>query len=74
MSLLALSALFEYLCYTWVYGNYNCFNCYSAGTDFSRQHLTSTDARFWHLKTIHAMKGLIKTCRAIVLFIGDLSS
>ena len=27
------------------------FNPYSAGIDFSRQNLTSTDVRFWRLKS-----------------------
>ena len=31
---------------------------YSAGIDFSRQNLTSTDVRFWRLKSIPALEGL----------------
>ena len=29
----------------------------SAGTDFSRQNLTSLDVRFWRLKSVPALKG-----------------
>ena len=43
----------------WVYGHYEYFYFYSAGIDFSRQNLTSTDVRFWRLKSIPALKGLI---------------
>ena len=31
------------------------FNPYSAGIDFSRHNLTSTDVRFWRLKPIPAL-------------------
>ena len=30
-------------CMLWVYGHYNCFNSFSAGTVFRRQILTSND-------------------------------
>ena len=30
----------------WVYGQYKYVDSYSAGIDFSRQNLTSTDVRF----------------------------
>ena len=33
-------------------------NSYSAGIDFSRQNLTSTDVRFCRLKSIPALYGL----------------
>ena len=36
--------------FTWYW-----FNLYSAGIDFSRQNLTSTDVRFWWLKSIPAL-------------------
>ena len=39
----------------WVYGHYKYFYSYSAGIDFSRQNLTSTDVRFWRLKSIPAL-------------------
>ena len=31
------------------------FNPHSAGIEFSRQNLTSTDVRFWRLKSIPAL-------------------
>ena len=34
------------------------FNPFGAGIDFSRQNLTSTDVRFWRLKSIPALKEL----------------
>ena len=44
----------------WVYGHYKYHLCYSfsAGIDFKRQNLTSTDVRFGRLKLIPAMKRL----------------
>ena len=39
----------------WVYGHDKYFYSYSAGIDFSRQNLTSTDVRFWLLKSIPAL-------------------
>ena len=41
-----------------VYCNYKYFYSYSAGIDFRRQNLTSTDVRFWRLKSIPALNGL----------------
>ena len=38
---------------------YKYFHTYSAGIDFRRQNLTSTDVRFWRLKSIPALWGLI---------------
>ena len=42
---------------------------HSAGIDFSRQNLTSTDVRFWRLKSIPALWGLIyaATCNQRVM-------
>ena len=34
-------------------------NSSSAGTIFRRQNLTSTDVRFWRLKSVRTLKGLI---------------
>ena len=52
---LALSDSFEYLCD----GSTTIINIYvysySAGIDFSRQNLTSTDVRFWRLMSIPAL-------------------
>ena len=42
----------------WVYGHYKYVYSYSAGLDFSRQNLTSTDVRFWRLKSVPALKEL----------------
>ena len=42
----------------WFCGHYTFFNSFSAGIDFRRQNLTSTDVRFWRLKTVPALKGL----------------
>ena len=39
----------------WVYDLYKYVDSYSAGIDFSRQNLTSTDALFWRLKSILAL-------------------
>ena len=36
----------------WVYGHQKYFYSYSVGIDFSGQNLTSTDVRFWRLKSI----------------------
>ena len=41
----------------WVYAHYKYVYTYSAG-GFSRQNLTSTDVRFWRLKSIQALQGL----------------
>ena len=49
MSQLTLSASFEYLCYG-VNDHYKYSYFYSAGIDFNRQNLTSTDVRFWRLR------------------------
>ena len=42
----------------WVCDHYVYFYSFSAGIDFRRQNLTSTDIRFWRLKSIPALKGL----------------
>ena len=44
-----------------VYDRYKYFNSFSAGINFIRQNLTSTDVRFWRIKTIPALKGLNQT-------------
>ena len=43
----------------WVSGHYNLFNSFWAGTVFIRQNLTSIDVRFWRMKTVPALKGLL---------------
>ena len=35
----------------WVYSHFKYFYTYSAGIDFRRRNLTSTDVRFWRLKS-----------------------
>ena len=52
MAYLALSASFEYLCYS----HYKYFNSFSVGNVFRRQYLTSTDVK--RLKSIPALNGL----------------
>ena len=42
----------------WVYGHYKYVYSYNEGIDFSRQNLTSIDARFCRLKSIPALQGL----------------
>ena len=42
----------------WVFGHYTHFNSFSAGIVFIRQNLTSTDVRFWRIKTVPALEGL----------------
>ena len=39
----------------WVYDHYKYLYFYSAGVDFKRQDLTSTDVRFCRLKSIPAL-------------------
>ena len=40
--------------------HFKYFHFFSAETVFIRQNLTSTDVRFWHIKTVPALKGLRK--------------
>ena len=56
MSWFALSASLEFLYVMDPYGHYKY--SYSAGIDFRRHNLTSTDVRFWRLKSIPALWGL----------------
>ena len=42
----------------WVYGHWKYFNSFGAGTVFIRQNMTSTDVRFWRIKTVPALKRL----------------
>ena len=49
-------------CFIWipmvrVYGHYEYFNYFSAGTVFIRQNLTSVDVRFWRINTAPSLKG-----------------
>ena len=45
-----------------VYRNYEYIISLSAETVFIRQNLKSTDVRFWRMKTVLALKGLITIC------------
>ena len=58
INVLASSSCFIWISMLWVYGQYKYFNSSSAGTVFIRQNLTSTDVRFWHMKTVPALKEL----------------
>ena len=42
----------------WVYGHFKYFCSYSAGIDFNRDNLTSTDVRFWRSTLIVKIWGL----------------
>ena len=57
MSHLDISYSLEYLSPAYVMGlrQLYIFFSYTAGIDFSRQNLTSTDVLFWRLKSIHAL-------------------
>ena len=55
INVLVSSFRFIWIPMLWVYGNYKYFYSYSAGIDFSRQNLTSTDVRFWRLKSFPAL-------------------
>ena len=50
----------------WVYGHYKYFNSYTAWIDFGRQNLTSTDVRFWRIKSIPALYDVWSYCSAMV--------
>ena len=52
----------------WVYGHYKYFNYFSAGSVFRRQNQTSTDVRFWRIKTIPTLKELYLS-NTIILYI-----
>ena len=43
-------------CPKWVSNTHGTFSFFSAGTDFSRQNLTSIDVRFWRLRSTPALK------------------
>ena len=58
ITILVSSFWFIWIPVLWVYGHYKYFNSCSAGIAFSRQNLTSTDVRFWRLKSIPALWGL----------------
>ena len=53
INILASYFRFIWIPMLWVYDLYKYFNSYSAGTVYRRQNLTSSDGRFWRLKTVH---------------------
>ena len=55
INVLVSSFHFIWIPILWVYGLYKYFYSYGMGIDFRRQNLTSTDVRFWHLKSIPAL-------------------
>ena len=58
INILVSSFRFIWIPMLWVFDHYKFFNFFSAGIVFIRQNLTSTDVRFWRIKTIPALKGL----------------
>ena len=58
MNVLVSSFRFIWIPMLWVYGHYKDFYSYMGGVDFRRQNLTSTDVRFWRLKSIPALQGV----------------
>ena len=55
INVLVRSFRFIWIPMLWVYDDYTYFSCYSARIEFRRQNLTSTDVRFWRLKSIPAL-------------------
>ena len=68
INVLVISFWFIWIPMLWVYGHYKYVYSYSTGIDFSRQNLTSTDVRFWRLKSIPALQGLKNICYISVFF------
>ena len=50
---------FTWISMLWVDGYYKYFNFFSARIVFILQNLTSADVRFWRIKTVPVLKGLI---------------
>ena len=57
LNVLVGSLRFIWIPMLWVYGQWKYFNSFGAGIVFIRQNLTSTDVRFWPIKTVPALKG-----------------
>ena len=55
----------------WVYCYYTYFNSSLRGPSLSRQNLTSTDVRFWRIKTVTALKGLMQTIPVSQSYVTD---
>ena len=58
INVLISSSWFIWIPMLWVYEHQKYVYSYNAGIDFSRENLTSTDVRFWRLKSIPALEGL----------------
>ena len=59
INVLVISFRFIWIPMLWVYYQYEYVYSYSAGIDFIRHNLTSTDVRLWRLKSIPALQGSI---------------
>ena len=73
INVLFSSFWFIWIPMSWVYGRQKYVHAFSTGTVFIRQNLTSTDVKFWRIKTVPALKGLkltsnIKPQRNTVVF------
>ena len=55
INVLVTSSCFIWIPMLLVYAHFKYVYFYSAGIDFGRQNLTSTDVRFWRLKAIPAL-------------------
>ena len=59
----------------WVYGHHKYVYPFSAGVYFIRQNLTSTDVRFWRIKSVPVLKGLhINTLSSLTQSLSDFLS
>ena len=58
----------------WVYDQYKYFYPYSAGIDYRRHNLTSTDVRLWRLRYIPAQYGLCKKWNLVARILYTLSA
>ena len=66
ITVLVSSFRFIWIPMLWVYDHYKSFHSYSAWIDFRLQNLTSTDVRFWRLKSIPALWGLKSMCLMMI--------
>ena len=64
------SFLFIWISMWWVYGHHKYFNSFSVVTVFIRQNLRYLHVRFWRIKTIPEMKGLIHFITGIIAVLG----
>ena len=71
INVLVSSFQFIWIPMLWVYHHYKYAYSYSAGIDFRRQNLTSTDVRFWRLMPIPALYGLNLHRMNVSRWMGD---